>query len=193
MVIDHHQTSAELSFQGKDQGETFQFYYHQHAIRLFWPIFRLLLWNILLITVGVMILASNGFGDELSGRTIVILLTFFFLMAHFEFLGRFYNYLLNVIVVTDKRVHRIKKTLLTLDDHESTDLWVLQDIDKHQHGIIQNIFGYGSLILQAQDTEVRIHFTPRISEKYEYITRLREQARAHFSRAEEPFRKAKTP
>jgi len=186
-------SSANLPFQGKDREESYQFYYHQHWIRLLWPVFRLIIWNTLLISVAITMLSLPSFDDVLTRRTILILLTTFALLSHFEFLVRFYNYLLNVIVVTDKRVHRIKKTLLTLDDHESTDLWVLQDIDKHQHGIIQNIFGYGSLILQAQDTEVRIHFTPRISEKYEFITRLREQARAHFSRAEEPFRKAKTP
>jgi hypothetical protein len=128
----------------------------------------------------------------MSRHTIVTILTAFFLLVHFEFLARLYCYLLYVIVVTDRRVHRIKKTLLTLDDHESTDLWVLQDIDKRQHGLIQNLLGFGSLILEAQDTQVRIHFTPRIAEKYERITRLREQARAYISR-EELFRKAKTP
>jgi len=193
MAVMYADSSANLPFQGKDKEETFQFYYHQHWIRLFWPIFRLIVWNILLFAVGITMLSTTGFDDVLTRRTILILLTTFALLAHFEFLGRFYHYLLYVIVVTDKKVHRIKKTLLTLDDHESTDLWVLQDIDKHQHGLVQNIFGYGSLILQAQDTEIRIHFTPRIAQKYDMISRLREQARAHFSRLEEPFRKGKTP
>jgi len=182
-----------LTFQGKDQEEEFQFYYHQHWIRLLWPFFRLILWNILIIGAGIVMLATVQFNDPTSRRSILIILTVFFLLSHFEFLGRFYQYLLHVIVVTDKKIHRIKKTLITLDDHESTDLWVLQDIDKRQHGLIQNIFGYGSLILQAQDTQVRIHFTPHISRRYGQLMHLREQARSHVSHMEESFRKGKTP
>lgn len=185
--------STDLNFQGKDQEEQFQFYYHQHWIRLFWPILRFLLWNVLIIGSGILMLTSVQFDDPLTRRTILTLLTIFFLLAHVEFLVRFYHYLLYVIVVTDKRVHRIKKTLLTLDDHESTDLWVLQDIDKRQHGLIQNLLGFGSIILEAQDTQVRIHFTPRIAEKYALFTRVREQARVNVSRLEEAFRKGKTP
>ncbi|MDD5751627.1 MAG: hypothetical protein PHS73_03865, partial [Candidatus Peribacteraceae bacterium] len=185
--------AAGYSFQAKDQAEAFQFYYHQHWIRLFWPFLRLILWNVLIVGTAVIMLASGMFGEPLTRHTILTILTAFFLLAHFEFLARFYHYLLYVIVVTDKRIHRIKKTLLTLDDHESTDLWVLQDINKKQHGIVQNLLGYGSLVLQAQDTEVRIHFTPRITARYEDLTRLREEARSHISRMEENFRKGKTP
>lgn len=185
--------SAQAPFQSKDEDELFQFYFHQHWIRLFWPILRLLAWNVLLFTVGLTMLLAPTFSEGLTRRTILILLTFFLLLSHFEFLIRFYHYLLYVIVVSDKRIHRIKKTLLTLDDHQSTDLWVLQDINKRQHGLVQNLLGYGSIILEAQDTEVRIHFTPRITEKYQWITRLRELARAHISRVEENFRKSKTP
>lgn len=185
--------STGPTFQGKDQEEEFQFYYHQHWIRLLWPITRFLLWNVLTIGIGILMLTTVHFTDPLTRRTILTLLTVFFLLAHFEFLIRLYHYLLYVIVVTDKRVHRIKKTLLTLDDHESTDLWVLQDIDKRQHGLIQNLLGFGSIVLEAQDTQVRIHFTPRIAEKYVLFTRLREQARMHVSHLEDAFRKGKTP
>ncbi len=185
--------STDLNFQGKDQEEQFQFYYHQHWIRLFWPMLRFLLWNVLIIGSCILMLTSVQFDDPLTRRTVLTLLTIFLLLAHFEYLVRLYHYLLYVIVVTDKRVHRIKKTLLTLDDHQSTDLWVLQDIDKRQHGLIQNLLGFGSIILEAQDTQVRIHFTPRIAEKYTLFTRLREQARVNVSRLEEAFRKGKTP
>ncbi|MFH0851845.1 MAG: hypothetical protein V1876_03800 [Candidatus Peregrinibacteria bacterium] len=184
--------SSGFSFQAKDHAEAFQFYYHQHWIRLLWPFCRLLLWNILIIGTGIVMLTGDMFEEPLSRRTILLILTVFFLLAHFEFLARLYHYLLYVIVVTDKRIHRIKKTLLTLDDHESTDLWVLQDIHKRQHGLIQNLFGYGTLILQAQETEIRIHFTPKINKRYEALTHLRERARAYISRQGEVLWKTKS-
>lgn len=180
-------------FQGQHEEERLQFYFHQHWIRLLWPAFRLLLWNVLIIGVGSMMLGSGAFAEPVTRRTILILISVFFFLSHLEFLDRFYHYLLYVVVVTDKKLHRIKKTLITMDDHESTDLWVIQDIHKRQHGIIQNILGYGSLILEAQDTEVRIHFTPRVSERYANLMHLREQARSHITHLEELFRKGKTP
>lgn len=179
-----------FTFQGKDQDEEFQFYFHQHWIRLLWPVTRLVIVNLLMVGIGVVLLFSTQFADPISRRTILTLLTAFALFLHFEFLTRLYCYLLYIIVVTDKRVHRIKKTLITTDDHESTDLWVLQDIHKRQRGLIQNLFGYGSLILQAQETEVRIHFTPEINKRYEALTRLRERARSYINwQGERPQRK----
>ncbi|MDD5103487.1 MAG: hypothetical protein PHX93_03745 [Candidatus Peribacteraceae bacterium] len=181
--------AAGFSFQAKDQAEAFQFYYHQHWIRLLWPFCRLLFWNILIVATGIVMLTGDMFAEPLTRHTILIILTAFFLLAHFEFLARLYHYLLYVIVVSDKRIHRIKKTLLTMDDHESTDLWVLQDIHKRQHGIVQNLFGYGTLILQAQETEVRIHFTPEINRRYAALAHLRERARAYISRKDEVLSK----
>ncbi|MDO8468391.1 MAG: hypothetical protein Q7S29_01385 [Candidatus Peribacter sp.] len=175
-------STAGFTFQGKDQDEEFQFYFHQHWIRLLWPITRLIILNLFMVGIGVVILFSTQFADPISRRTILTILTVFALILHFEFLVRFYCYLLYIIIVTDKRVHRIKKTLITTDDHESTDLWVLQDIHKRQRGLVQNLFGYGSLILQAQETEIRIHFTPAINRRYEALTRLREQARSYINR-----------
>ncbi|MDD5041269.1 MAG: hypothetical protein PHX87_03280 [Candidatus Peribacteraceae bacterium] len=184
-------SDSGFSFQAKDQAEAFQFYYHQHWIRLVWPLCRLLFWNILIAGTGIIMLTGTMFAEPLSRRTILAILTAFFLLAHFEFLARLYHYLLYVIVVTDRKIHRIKKTLLTMDDHESTDLWVLQDIHKRQHGLIQNLFGYGTMILQAQETEVRIHFTPNINKRYAALTALRERARAYARPREDATRNAK--
>lgn len=113
-----------------------------------------------------------------TGRHGVLLLVFgFFTLVQWEFLVRFYRHFLSVIIVTDKKIHRIKKTLVFLDTHQSIDLWVLQDIKKTQRGIIQNILGFGTLILEAQDSELRIHFTPKIGKRYNDLMHLRERAR----------------
>jgi len=110
-------------------------------------------------------------------------LALLFFLSHADFLVRFYRYFLYIIVVTDNKVHRIKKTLLTIDDHQSVDIWMLQDIYKCQHGIIQNMLHYGSLILEAQDTVLRIHFVPQVAKRYEQLIRLRELARVRTAHA----------
>jgi hypothetical protein len=95
---------------------------------------------------------------------------------------RFYRYFLSLTIVTDRKVHRIRKTLLTMNIHESVDLWLLQDITKSQRGIIQNLFGFGSLILEGQNQPLlRIHFTPHITLNHTKLMHLRERARTALS------------
>lgn len=172
--------SRHIDFPGKDREEAFQFYFRQHWIRLWWPLRRLLLW-IVIVGIGAFITnVSFVSADETATRhAMIVVLCVALLASQLSFIASFYKYFLYVIIVTDKRVHRIKKTLLTVDDHQSIDLWTLEDITKNQHGIVQNIFGFGTLVLvmPTQDA-LRVHFTPHISTKYEVIMQLREHARA---------------
>jgi hypothetical protein len=55
------------------------------------------------------------------------------------------------------------------------DLLMLQDIEKKQHGIVQKILGYGTIVLEARDTVMRLHYVPRIDEKYIMLMHLRGQ------------------
>lgn len=170
---------GHIDFPGKDQGEEFQFYFRQHWIRLWWPIRRLIVWTVV-IGIGAWIdVITFGTDDTILMRhAILIILGLCLLYVHLSFLVSFYKYFLYIIIVTDKKVHRIKKTMLTVDDHQSIDLWTLEDITKNQHGLIQNMLGFGTLVLvmQTQDA-LRIHFTPFIAQKHEMIMRLREGAR----------------
>lgn len=179
-----------IDFPGKDQGEEFQFFFRQHWIRLWRPLRALLLWT--LLGVAGLYASSHAFtGDSALpvGQIMIVALVVLLVLAELTFLIKFYKYFLYVIIVTDKKIHRIKKTLLTVDDHQSIDLWTLEDISKNQHGVIQNLLGFGTLhlIMQDKDTTMRIHFTPFINKKHELIMRLREHARGRMM--PQPFRK----
>lgn len=142
-----------------------------------WPILKAVLLTSLIMLIG----SATFFSVNTTGPTrhlILLFLLAFFLAVQFELLIRLYRYFLYVIIVTDRRVHRIKKTLLMTDEHESIDLWVLQEIQKMQHGPVQNVFGFGSVTLEAQDTRLTLHFVPHIAERYREIMHLRELARA---------------
>ncbi len=168
-----------IDFPGRHEDEEFQFYFRQHWIRLWTPFWHLLLWTALFIA-GIFAIQSAlvGANSPTTRHVFLILLSVFFLITQLGFLARFYTYFLYVIIISDKKVHRIKKTMLIVNDHQSIDLWTLEDITKNQHGIIQNILGFGTLVLvmQGQDA-LRIHFTPSINQKHEIIMKLREQAR----------------
>jgi hypothetical protein len=182
-MVDTSAAYRQIDFPGKDQGEEFQFYFRQHWIRLWRPVRRLFVWTIL---IGIAVyIAEVTFGDPETinmRHVVLVILCALFLCVHLAFVNTVYKYFLYIIIVTDKKVHRIKKTLMTVDDHQSIDLWTLEDISKNQHGIFQNMLGFGTLVLvmQTQDA-LRIHFTPFISTKHEMIMRLREQARSRIS------------
>lgn len=179
MVIARDAASkADIDFQGKDENELFQFQFHQHWIRLLWPFCKLLLWNTLVFSIGTAIFLYGSFESEFVRRILLTFLTAFFVMAHLEFLKRFYSFLLYVVIVTDKKIHRIKKSLFCIDDHKSVDLWMAQDIQMSQNGLIQNILGFGTMVIEAQETVVSVHFAPQVRKKYEKLLRLRERARS---------------
>ncbi|PIR48842.1 hypothetical protein COU80_04100 [Candidatus Peregrinibacteria bacterium CG10_big_fil_rev_8_21_14_0_10_55_24] len=177
MVIARGVPLKELDFQGKDPEEDFQFQFHQHWIRLLWPFIKLLGWNAIIVGIAYSVFMLAPASDDVTRRIVLAFLTTFFVLAHLEFLKRIYTYLLYVIVVTDKKIHRIKKTLVLTNDHLSIDLWMVQDIEKSQEGLLQNLLGFGSIILEAQETVMRLHFVPAVSKKYEQILKLRERAR----------------
>jgi hypothetical protein len=54
---------------------------------------------------------------------------------------------------------------------------MLQDIERLQIGIIQNVFRYGTIVLEA-NTRLKIHFTPKIDQKYRLLIDLRERSRS---------------
>lgn len=167
----------DLHFQGRDTHEQFQFYFRQHWIRLLKPFFLTVSWSVVIIVACAMIFFVLGVADPQSRHGILIAFFAIFTVIHLAFLMRFYTYFLYVIVITDKRVHRIKKTLFSVDDHQTIDIWMFQDIHKWQHGPIQNVLGFGSLILEAQDTKLTLHFVPRIARIYGRLSHLREIAR----------------
>lgn len=178
MVTHDPDTAARTDFPGKDPGEEFQSSFRQHWIRMLWPFSRILLLTLLILLIGYMTFFVVDIEQSTPRRLTLLFLLVFFLTIQIEFLVRFYRYFLYVVVVTDRKIHRIKKTLLTTDEHECVDLWALQEIDKRQRGPIQNLLGFGSLMLEAQDTHMTLHFVPRISMRYTEIMSLRERARA---------------
>lgn len=169
--------SPSALFQGKADSEHFQFYFRQHWIRLVRPLLRMLAGTALLVGAGYVVFFVLTVPDSTSRHGLLVALLLLFTILQLSFLHRFYIYFLYVIVVTDRRVHRIKKTLFSIDDHQTIDIWTFQDIDKLQRGPLQNLFGFGSLTLEAQNTTLRIHFVPRINKIQERISHLRELAR----------------
>lgn len=159
--------------------EHFLFYFRQHWIRLFWPTLRMLAVSIiagLIAHLGLPLLYERG---DPARHVVLAFLVLLVLAVHFDFLKRFYRHFLHVIVVTDRRIYRIHKYLISRDDHKSVDFASVQEMHKMQHGVVQNLFGFGTIVLEAQETEFRLHFVPHIASLYNRIALLRERALQH--------------
>lgn len=170
-------TGEYLHFQGRDNQEKFQFYCRQHWIRLLWPFCRTVFWTLVILGAGWVMFFYLGVKDPFTRHGLLLGLFLILTMVYMRLLFCFYTYFLHVVVVTDRKVHRIKKTLFSIDDHLSIDIPMFQDVVKQQHGIVQNVFGYGTLILEAQDSEMRLHFIPHISVIHQRLAQIRERAR----------------
>ncbi len=157
-----------------NQGEQFRFYYRQHWMRLA-RMGQAFLAG--MIVYGVALWLASSMEDDDTRRLLVALSSAAFLLLQLGILARIYRYFLYVIVVTDAKVYRIKKTLIAVDDRQTIDLWSLSDVTVKQHGLVQNIFGFGTLTLHGNE-ELKIHFTPKIREKLHELSILRSQARS---------------
>jgi len=169
----------EGNFQGQDAHEVLHFYFRQHWIRLVVPFFWMIFWMAAVIFAGYAAFIAIGVNDSFTRHGILMGLFLVFAFVQWRFLIRFYDYALYIIIVTDRKVHRVKKTLLTHNDHQTIDIWTLQDIHKSQHGVIQSLFNYGTIILESQDTVLKLHFIPKVDRIYDRLSHVRELAREH--------------
>ncbi|TSC59946.1 MAG: hypothetical protein Greene041662_331 [Candidatus Peregrinibacteria bacterium Greene0416_62] len=177
-MVDNPHAPADIAFLGKNPGEHCQFYFRQHWIRLLRPLIRVTVWSAF-VCLALWFFVGISTPKNVTTRHIaLVFLAATWATAHLLFLTAIYRHFLYIIVVTNQRIHRIKRTLITHDDHQTIDLLMLQDVYKSQHGPIQNILGFGTLTLEAQETVLKIHFTPRIAEKYEQILHIKELERS---------------
>lgn len=162
------------AFTGMNPGERLQFYYRQHWMRLV-RMGQVFVVGTAVYAAALWLLA--GIPDDDTRRLLLTIASWAYAVLHFVLVARFYRYFLYVIVVTDTKVYRIKKTLVAVDDRQSIDLWSLGDVTMQQHGLFQNLFGFGTLILHGGE-ELKIHFTPKIRQQLHRLSALRAQARS---------------
>jgi hypothetical protein len=166
-------SAQAITFPGMTAGEHFQFFYRQHWMRLA-GMMQALAAGTALYAAALWLITDTQPDD--TRRLLLAFASGAYLLLQLALLTRFYRHFLYVVVVTDAKVYRIKKTLLTVDDRQTIDLWSLSDATATQHGLFQNMLGFGTLVLHGTE-ETRIHFTPRVRQQLNRISHLRAQAR----------------
>ncbi len=162
-----------IEFPGREHDEFVQFYFRQHWIRLARPFGKMLLWFVVLGIATFFTAQINAVGQDTVRHIMLLLLSLLFFYSQLDFLNEFYRHFLHMIVITNRKVHRIKKTLFLVNDHQSVNVVALQDIHKSQRGPFQNLLSFGTLTLEAQESVLRIHFVPDVQRKYNALLHLR--------------------
>lgn len=73
-----------------------------------------------------------------------VVLSLFYI--HYFFL-KLVEHFLTVSIITNCRIVALTKTLFIIDEKESCDLKMIQEINKHQNGILPSLFRYGDLTI----------------------------------------------
>ncbi len=113
---------------------------------------------------------------EINGMDFLLVLGMLVLhgFIHRQFLIIF-KYYLQTVVLTDRRVVIVEKSVYFKDLKTSIDLVNIQDIQKHQAGFLETFFDYGSLVfmLSGSGSSMTIDLVPRPEYQYKKINEVK--------------------
>lgn len=150
------------AFPGQEPGERIDTVIRRHWLSLLRDASPAL--GITLLTVLAWFLPIGPDVDPAARHLIVIVLCILLIALHGYFASRLYGHFLRALVLTDRKLHHIRKTLVHRDDQRSIEFPILLNVRKHQRGIHQALLKYGSLILETPETSLTLRFVPRVDD-----------------------------
>lgn len=172
-------TPLDQNFKGQLDGEHVACVFRRHWISIF---------NTLLSIPGLLILLFLIFINLpvfLAGLGhLNLLLAFAFTLIHVLIHRQFltiFRYFLETVIVTDRRVVVVDKSVFFKDSKNSVDLATVQDIQKKQDGFFESFFNYGSLIfvLSGSSETTVIDLVPRPEYQYKKIMQMKSNLNGH--------------
>ncbi|QQR83280.1 PH domain-containing protein [Candidatus Peregrinibacteria bacterium] len=109
-------------------------------------------------------------------------------MLHIFFF-RMYNYLLNVVMITNMRMIDIEQSVFFKRERDVIYFQKIQDFRCRQTGILQRIFKYGDLIVLGASSDVHytFHFIPRVNKVHHIMSDI-QKSNIQFPHLEERAR-----
>ena len=166
-------TDARQHFKGQLDGEVVICVFRKHWIAVLPTLFSMpgIFVVLFLIFMNLPLLVNQG---HWMAYLMVFALGALHALIHRQFLTIFHYYL-NTVILTDRRVVLIDKSVFFKDSKTSIDLVNVQDIQKHQDGIFQNALNYGSLhfMLSGSGSPSVIDLVPRPEYQYKKIHQVK--------------------
>lgn len=120
-------------------------------------------WIIATIVLAIMPFLIYPLKDTLSGLLpppaflFVLVLVYYLTVAMYAFVN-FITWYYNVALITTKRVVDIDFHQLVMKDIAETKLALVQDVSYRQVGVLENIFGFGHVLIQTAGTIENFEF-----------------------------------
>lgn len=153
-------TNIDKHFKGQLEDENVLCIFRRHWIkvlpRLLFFTFAFLATALVVVYIGK-IAGSDAFQGNIALKSSFVLgFALFSFMVHHEFLAIFHYYL-HTVLVTDFRIVDVDKSVFFHDSKDSVDLSKIQDIQKLQNGIVENLMNFGSLKIVLSGTHVSMN------------------------------------
>lgn len=105
---------------------------------------------------------------------VISALLFIVFFIHRQFMAIF-QYFLNTIIITNYRIVDIDRSIFFRDSKDSVDLAKIQDIQKTQNGILENILNFGTftIVLSGTHAAMQIDMVPNPEYYFKVINRAK--------------------
>jgi hypothetical protein len=163
------------NFKGQFEDEEVLCYFRKHWIKIL-P--TLILIPILLLAIFSALIYAEVLVGESPMVKIGLFIGFasFLVLMHRQFTNIFYYYL-HTVLITNYRIVEIDKSVFFRNSKESVDLSKIQDIQKIQNGVLENVLNYGSLriILSGTHSTVDLELVPRPNYQFKKMNVVKQQ------------------
>lgn len=166
-------------FKGQHNTEAVQCFCRKHWIILIKDFLGFFLFIGLLVLTSVFFKPIYNFFVQDS--LMIHLLAFSFVGLFTFYIHRFFlkiiRYFLEIVIVTNYRIIVLNKSLYLRDSKDATDLPKIQDLKKHQNGILRNLFRFGDIevTLSATSTTKYLRHIPNPDYHFRKINLLKRE------------------
>lgn len=144
-------------FRGQMENEVVKDFYRLHWIALMPHFFSFIIFLafIITLTVNLQYFISPPFSVIIFEVLVILAMIGSGVMIH-NFFMKILEYFMNVVIITNIRVIIIKKSLFMHDNKETIYMKEIQDLQKHQTGIVKNLLHYGKILINVGVPELTV-------------------------------------
>jgi len=178
-VVKEKLGNTDKHFKGQLETETVECFFRRHWIVLVKDLlgFVVLLGVLIFTAFHYKTIYSFFSQDSLLITIMAFVVVGVFTVYIHKFFLRFIRYFLDIVIFTNYRIVILDKSLFLRNTKEAIDLQQIQDIEKEQVGVLQNLFKYGTLIiiLSASSAVKKLSFVPNADFHFRKINKMKRE------------------
>lgn len=163
--------TKKFGFPGQMEGEVVEFFTPRHMVVLVPLISILILFIFGLVVLDFLWIAILP--PVYMSWLIFFNSVFLIFIVHVFFL-RCVNSMMNIMIVTNFRVLRVKSTVFLHRERNVLHMKNIQDIEMYQSGILPRLFDYGHIVITSASGEYELNFyyTPHTQKVYNILNHI---------------------